>query len=135
MCIGGVFYSWRQLDSDNSRGWGTLDLVSTPDYSYCWPRDWMGELSNDNNVRVVGVDFDSYLSQWGNTCPCESFKTNLRERSEDILEKLKASGIGKRWDIRSINDWGETETHSSFIAGLSYLSAILSAASSSKRCW
>ena len=94
--LGGVFYSWRQLDADNSRGWGTRELVSTPDYSYCWPRDWMSELSADNNVRVIGVDFDSYLSQWGNTCPSESFRTNLADRSADILERLKASGVGRR---------------------------------------
>ena len=56
----------------------------------------MSELSADNNVRVIGVDFDSYLSQWGNTCPSESFRTNLADRSADILEKLKASGVGKR---------------------------------------
>ena len=56
----------------------------------------MSELSADNNVRVIGVDFDSYLSQWGNTCPSESFRTNLADRSADILERLKASGVGRR---------------------------------------
>lgn len=92
--LGGVFYSWRQLDVKNERGWGTANLVSSEDYSYCWPRDWMGDLQD--RVRVIGVDFDSYISQWGNSCPKESFKTSLKERSEDILEKLKASGVGKR---------------------------------------
>jgi pimeloyl-ACP methyl ester carboxylesterase len=47
-------------------------------------------------VRVIGVDFDTYLSQWGNTCPKESFKTSLSDRSDDILQKLKNSGIGQR---------------------------------------
>ena len=39
--LGGLFYTWRQIDHDNSRGWDSnSDLVSTQDYSYCWPRDW-----------------------------------------------------------------------------------------------
>ena len=38
--LGGAFYTWRQEDPGNSRGWGTSDLVSTEDYSYCWPKDW-----------------------------------------------------------------------------------------------
>ncbi len=36
------------------------------------------------------------MSQWGNSCPKESFKTNLADRSKDILDKLRQSGIGKR---------------------------------------
>ena len=47
-------------------------------------------------VRVIGVDFDTYLSQWGNSCPRESFKRTLNERSTEILAKLKDSGVGKR---------------------------------------
>ena len=39
---------------------------------------------------------DAYVSQWGNSCPQESFKTSLAERSKDLLEKLKKCGIGQR---------------------------------------
>ena len=39
---------------------------------------------------------DAYVSQWGNSCPQESFKTSLTERSKDLLEKLKKCGIGQR---------------------------------------
>eukprot|EP00095_Tigriopus_kingsejongensis_P002615 snap_masked-scaffold1452_size40707-processed-gene-0.5 protein:Tk02615 transcript:snap_masked-scaffold1452_size40707-processed-gene-0.5-mRNA-1 annotation:"protein serac1" len=92
--LGGVFYSWRQLDAQNERGWGTPDLISSEDYSYCWPRDWLSVFGD--NIRVLGVDFDTYLSQWGNTCPSESFKSSLSERSLDIFEKLKSSGVGRR---------------------------------------
>lgn len=92
--LGGVFYSWRQLDPKNERGWGTNELVSTEDYSYCWPRDWLSSFGD--HIRVLGVDFDTYLSQWGNICPTESFKSNLQDRSLDIFQKLKASGVGKR---------------------------------------
>ena len=38
--LGGAFYTWRQEDTGNTRGWGKADLVSSEDYSYCWPRDW-----------------------------------------------------------------------------------------------
>ena len=62
--LGGLFYTWRQIDHDNSRGWGTADLISSPDYSYCWPKDWFKEDKMDQRgVRVIGVDFVTYLSQ------------------------------------------------------------------------
>ena len=38
--LGGAFYTWRQADPENARGWGRSDLVSSDDYSYCWPKDW-----------------------------------------------------------------------------------------------
>ena len=37
---------------------------------------------------------DSYISQWGNSCPQESFKTSLADRSKDILDKLRQCGVG-----------------------------------------
>ena len=95
--LGGVFYTWRQADPNNSRGWGSTDLVSSDDYSYCWPRDWFKEDQMDEKgVRVIGVDFDTYLSQWGNSCPKESFKTTLQDRSHDIYTKLRDCGVGDR---------------------------------------
>ena len=45
---------------------------------------------------VIGCDFDSYLSQWGNNCPTQSYKQNLEERSEDMLAKLVKAGVGSR---------------------------------------
>jgi len=95
--LGGLFYTWRQIDHDNSRGWGTADLVSSSDYSYCWPKDWFKEDKMDERgVRVIGVDFDTYLSQWGGSCPKESFKTSLKERGQDIYQKLRDCGVGDR---------------------------------------
>jgi len=91
--LGGVFYTWRQQDKDNVRDFST-EQISGDDYSFCWPRDWMQE--DSNNVRVIGVDFDSYLSQWGGSCPTQSFKSSLEERSEDMLWRLREAGIGRR---------------------------------------
>ena len=49
-----------------------------------------------DRVRVIGVDFDTSVSQWGNSCPTECFQTSLVDRSEEILNKLKRSGVGQR---------------------------------------
>jgi len=91
--MGGVFYTWRQQDTDNQREFSEYQ-VSENDYSYCWPRDWLAE--DSNHVRVIGCDFDSYISQWGGSCPTQSFKQSLKERSEDILSKLQEAGVGNR---------------------------------------
>jgi len=92
--LGGVFYTWRQQDTANSHELSD-DQVSEEDYSFCWPRDWLAE--DSNHVRVIGCDFDSYLSQWGGSCPTQSFEhQSLEERSEDMLKKLQAAGVGQR---------------------------------------
>merc|ERR1719383_934378 len=91
--LGGVFYTWRQQDKDNVRDF-SADQISEEDYSFCWPRDWLQD--DANNVRVIGVDFDSYLSQWGGACPTQSFKSSLEERSEDMLMRLREAGVGNR---------------------------------------
>ena len=51
---------------------------------------------DERGVRVLGVDFDTYLSQWGGSCPKESFKTSLKERGADIYQKLRDAGVGDR---------------------------------------
>jgi len=81
------------LDEANERGWHLTDVVSTDEYAYCWPKDWLQDMSD--HVRVIGVDFDTYLSQWGKSCPSESFKASLEERSEEIRAKLTAAGVGR----------------------------------------
>jgi len=92
---GGVFYSWRQQDKDNIRDCEAVVADDDEGYSFCWPRDWLEEDCRDH-VRVLGCDFDSYLSQWGNNCPTQSYKQNLEERSEDMLAKLVEAGVGSR---------------------------------------
>jgi len=91
--MGGVFYTWRQQDPSNEREF-TDEQVSEDSYSYCWPRDWLAE--DSNHVRVIGCDFDSYISQWGGSCPTQDFKQNLEERSADMLQKLQEAGVGNR---------------------------------------
>ena len=87
---GGVFFTWRQKEQ---AGFDSGPL-SGEEYSYCWPRDWLIEA--EGHVRLLGCDFDSYLSQWGNNCPTQNFKRTLDERSEDVLEGLVKAGVGSR---------------------------------------
>jgi len=94
--LGGVFFTWRQHDKVKQRSWSDLRLVGDQSYTYCWPRDWLSQDGLDDRVRVIGVDFDSYISQWGNSCPEESFKNNLADRSAEILDKLRQCGVGQR---------------------------------------
>jgi len=91
--LGGVFYTWRQRDTEGGR---ELDdeQCSEEDYSYCWPRDWLSE--DAGHVRVIGCDFDSYLSQWGGSCPTQGAPATLEERSQDMLLKLREAGVGQR---------------------------------------
>lgn len=91
--MGGVFYTWRQADPHNERE-GVEEQVSGDGYSYCWPRDWLAE--DSQHVRVLGCDFDSYLSQWGGNCPSQSFKQSLADRSSDMMRKLRQAGVGNR---------------------------------------
>ena len=38
-------------------------------------------------MRVIGCDFDSYLSQWGGSCPTQSFEhQSLEERWENSVD-------------------------------------------------
>jgi len=91
--MGGVFYTWRQQDPENAREFSN-EQISEDNYSFCWPRDWLAE--DADHVRVIGCDFDSYLSQWGGSCPTQSFTQSLEDRSEDMLRKLKEAGVGNR---------------------------------------
>lgn len=60
----------------------------------CWPKDWLPK--DCSNLRIIGVNYDTSLSLWSPMCPIEKMKCTLDERSDDILEKLLTSGVGKR---------------------------------------
>lgn len=63
-------------------------------YTQCWPRDWLPE--DCENLRVIGINYDTSLSMWAPICPSEHLKTNLDERSNEFLEKLVQAGLGKK---------------------------------------
>ena len=82
----------------------SLFQISEDDYTYCWPRDWLQD--DSSNVRVLGVDFDSYLSQWGGSCPTQTFKSTLGKSRE--RERIRY------WIVHSLaGNWLKT----SFLAG------------------
>ena len=84
---GGVFFTWREREREGQQ----------ENFSPCWPRDWLlTESHTRDHVRLLGCDFHSYLSQWGNDCPVQNFKRNLDERSEDMLAGLVRAGVGRR---------------------------------------
>lgn len=64
------------------------------EYTYCWPKDW---LSKDcNNLRIIGISYNTSLSMWAPICPAEKVKFTLEERSDDLLGKLLAIGVGNK---------------------------------------
>ena len=86
---GGLFFTWRQREREGEGG--------SSHCSHCWPRDWLLQDSTArDHVRLIGCDFHSYLSQWGNDCPAQNFNRNLQERSEDMLDRLTRAGVGSR---------------------------------------
>ena len=91
---GGVFFTWRQKEQDGfDSGPGPME----DSFSYCWPRDWLVEDAEaSQHVRILGCDFDSYLSQWGQNCPTQNFKRTLDERAEELLAGLVRAGVGGR---------------------------------------
>lgn len=63
-------------------------------YTQCWPRDWLPQ--DFNALRVVGINYDTSLSMWAPICPLEHVKTNIEERSRELLKQLIDTGLGKR---------------------------------------
>ncbi|XP_055593284.1 protein SERAC1 isoform X2 [Uranotaenia lowii] len=62
--------------------------------SFCWPMEWLPK--DFPNIRVIGLNYDSSLSQWGASgCPCEKNDGKLDKRAGDFLQKLANSNVGK----------------------------------------
>jgi hypothetical protein len=62
--LGGVFFTWRQHDKVKERSWTDPNLISSKDYTYCWPRDWLIEDGlDDGRVRIIGVDCKSIIDK------------------------------------------------------------------------
>uniref|UniRef100_A0A2M3ZG89 Protein SERAC1 n=1 Tax=Anopheles braziliensis TaxID=58242 RepID=A0A2M3ZG89_9DIPT len=62
--------------------------------SFCWPMEWLPK--DFPNIRVIGLNYDSSLSQWSATgCPCEKYDGKLEKRASQFLEKLATSNVGQ----------------------------------------
>lgn len=107
---GGAFRTWRQMDQkpdpvrwrqgdQKPAEWRQADLKPDPvridpSKTRCWPRDWLPK--DLPGIRVIAVDYASFLSDWGFKCPENSQRNSIQARSKELYEKLQAAGIGER---------------------------------------
>ncbi|XP_049656370.1 protein SERAC1 isoform X7 [Accipiter gentilis] len=90
--LGAAFKTWRQQDIDQR-----LDKKASEgeeDYSQCWPKTWLA--SDCPALRIISVEYDTHLSDWKAKCPVEAHRKSIAYRSNELLDKLKAAGIGDR---------------------------------------
>ncbi|XP_011352205.1 protein SERAC1 isoform X2 [Ooceraea biroi] len=69
------------------------DLESAPK-TRCWPKDWLP--MDIPFLRIIGINYDTSLSMWTPFCPIESTKSTIRERSEDLVARLRMANLGQR---------------------------------------
>ncbi|KAM4680512.1 protein SERAC1 isoform 2-T2 [Amazona ochrocephala] len=90
--LGAAFKTWRQQDIDRR-----LDKKASEgqeEYSQCWPKTWLA--SDCPALRVISVEYDTDLSDWKAKCPVEAHRKSIAYRSNELLDKLRAAGIGDR---------------------------------------
>lgn len=90
--LGAAFKTWRQQDIDRH-----LDKKASEkeeDYIQCWPKTWLA--SDCPSLRIISVEYDTHLSDWKAKCPVEAHRKSIAFRSSELLDKLKAAGIGDR---------------------------------------
>ncbi|XP_068040796.1 protein SERAC1 isoform X1 [Anomalospiza imberbis] len=90
--LGAAFKTWRQQDVD--RRWDKKASEGEEDYSQCWPKTWLA--SDCPSLRIISVEYDTHLSDWKAKCPVEAHRKSIAFRSSELLDKLKAAGIGDR---------------------------------------
>ncbi|KAL7670959.1 hypothetical protein ACOME3_005874 [Neoechinorhynchus agilis] len=71
---GSAFFTWRQQ--------GFLHHHETPNFTFCWPRDWLATDLKSTSVRILMIDYDS---DW-------SYDTI----HSAVREQLITAGIGER---------------------------------------
>ncbi|XP_075718826.1 protein SERAC1 isoform X1 [Rhinoderma darwinii] len=89
--LGAAFKTWRQQDRDQP-----LDesAAQEDDYTECWPKDWLAE--DCPALRIISVEYDTYISDWKAKCPADNHRKSMAYRSSELLNKLKMAGVGKR---------------------------------------
>ncbi|XP_030802128.1 protein SERAC1 isoform X3 [Camarhynchus parvulus] len=90
--LGAAFKTWRQQDIDRH-----LDRKASEgeeEYTQCWPKTWLA--SDCPSLRIISVEYDTHLSDWKSKCPVEAQRESIAFRSSELLDKLKAAGIGDR---------------------------------------
>ncbi|XP_038621649.1 protein SERAC1 [Tachyglossus aculeatus] len=90
--LGAAFKTWRQQDSDQSQN----EKISEEKegYTQCWPKTWLA--TDCPALRIISVEYDTQLSDWKAKCPVENHRKSIAYRSNELLNKLKAAGVGDR---------------------------------------
>ncbi|XP_016018243.1 protein SERAC1 isoform X1 [Rousettus aegyptiacus] len=88
--MGAAFKTWRQQDNDQVLN----DQVSEDEsrYTACWPKTWLAR--DCPTLRIISVEYDTSLSDWRARCPME--RKSIAFRSNELLRKLRAAGVGDR---------------------------------------
>lgn len=57
--------------------------------------DWLPQ--EYPNIRIIGLNYETSISEWSLNlmCPCEKNKSSLHDRSEELLNALSASNVGR----------------------------------------
>ncbi|KAL0902672.1 hypothetical protein ABMA27_000492 [Loxostege sticticalis] len=61
-------------------------------YTYCWPKDWLPK--DCNNLRILGVNYWSSLSEWLERCPLQT--ADIESRASDLAPTLIDAGVGRK---------------------------------------
>ncbi|XP_076782814.1 protein SERAC1 isoform X1 [Arvicanthis niloticus] len=88
--MGAAFKTWRQHDSQ--RALNENAVVDEDRYTTCWPKTWLAK--DCPALRIISVEYDTSLSDWRATCPME--RKSIAFRSNELLNKLRAAGVGDR---------------------------------------
>uniref|UniRef100_A0A2K5NDD4 Protein SERAC1 n=1 Tax=Cercocebus atys TaxID=9531 RepID=A0A2K5NDD4_CERAT len=88
--MGAAFKTWRQQDSEQA-------VIEKPmeeedRYTTCWPKTWLAK--DCPALRIISVEYDTTLSDWRARCPME--RKSIAFRSNELLRKLRAAGVGDR---------------------------------------
>ncbi|XP_066867195.1 protein SERAC1 isoform X2 [Kogia breviceps] len=88
--MGAAFKTWRQQDNDQD----LTEKVSEDEtkYTTCWPKSWLAR--DCPALRIISVEYDTSLSDWRARCPME--RKSIAFRSNELLRKLRAAGVGDR---------------------------------------
>ncbi|KAG3290503.1 protein SERAC1 isoform X5 [Ictidomys tridecemlineatus] len=85
-----AFKTWRQQDSE--RILIEKALEDEDRYTTCWPKTWLAR--DCPALRIISVEYDTTLSDWRAGCPAE--RKTIAFRSNELLSKLRAAGVGDR---------------------------------------
>ncbi|XP_007943469.1 protein SERAC1 [Orycteropus afer afer] len=88
--MGAAFRTWRQQDRDQV----LMENASEDEdrYTTCWPKTWLAR--DCPALRIISVEYDTNLSDWRARCPME--RKSIAFRSNELLRKLQAAGVGDR---------------------------------------